>query len=136
MKAFSKFTKKISVGFASITACIIIYFLTKLVSFYVQTFYKRVILNFKCCQLLYTRGLRFCPIESCRCIDSRESAICLYIKIDMRLKFDGTESKAAGVLAFLMRLVFVLDFRKLISLNFERFILIYQYMPELCLYYE
>ena len=46
---------------------------------------------------LYTRGLRFCPIESCRCIDSRASAICLYIKIDMQLKFDGTESETSGV---------------------------------------
>ena len=36
-------------------------------------------------------------LESCRCIDSQASAICLYIKIDMRLKFDGTESKAVGV---------------------------------------
>ena len=49
------------------------------------------------CVSVYTRGLRFCPIESCRCIDSRASAICLYIKIDMRLKFDGTESKTADV---------------------------------------
>ena len=42
------------------------------------------------------RRLRFCAIESWRCIDSRASAICLYIKIDMRIKFDGTESKSAG----------------------------------------
>ena len=46
---------------------------------------------------MYTRGLWFCAIESWRCIDSRASAICLYIKIDMRIKFDGTESKSAGV---------------------------------------
>ena len=53
----------------------------------------------KCCMEspMFTRGLRFCPIESCRWIDSAASAICLYIKIDMRLNFDGTESKSEGV---------------------------------------
>ena len=45
----------------------------------------------------YTRGHQFCPIESQRYIDFRSSAICLYIKIDMRIKFDGTESESAGV---------------------------------------
>ena len=43
------------------------------------------------CSPWYTRGLRFCSIESQRYIDYRSSAICLYIKIDMRIKFDGTD---------------------------------------------
>ena len=47
--------------------------------------------------MLYTHPLRFCPIEWWQYIDSLASAICLYFKIDMRMKFDGTESKRASV---------------------------------------
>ena len=45
---------------------------------------------------MFTRGLRFCAIESWRCIDSLASAICLYIRIDIRIKYDDTDSKSAG----------------------------------------
>ena len=61
-------------------------------SFADENYQHRLIFN-----TLYTRRLRFCPIESRPYIDCHSSTIYLYIKIDMRIKFYGRESKSAGV---------------------------------------